>query len=51
MSLTEQKVQEVVNELKDWFNKPNAVDFHFKEPSNQMEVILAESKQPKAIKP
>jgi hypothetical protein len=49
MSLTAQKVQEVVNELKDWFNKPNAENFHFNEPSNQIEIILAESKLQKAV--
>jgi hypothetical protein len=49
MALTEQKVQEVVSELKDWFNKPNAEDFHFKEPSNQIEVILSEPKVQKAV--
>lgn len=49
MALTEQKVQEVVNELKEWFSKPNAEDFHFKEPSNQIETILTESKVQKAV--
>lgn len=49
MALTEQKVQEVVSELKEWFSKPNAEDFHFKEPSNQIETILKESKVQKAV--
>jgi hypothetical protein len=49
MTSTAQKVQEVVSELKDWFNKPNTTDFHFKEPSNQIEVILAASKVEKAV--
>lgn len=49
MALTEQKVQAVVSELKEWFSKPNAEDFHFKEPSNQIEVILTEPKVQKAV--
>lgn len=49
MTLTEQKVQEVISELKEWFNKPNAEDFYFKEPSNQIETILTESKMQKAV--
>lgn len=49
MTSTAQKVQEVVNELKDWFNAPHAEDFHFKEPSNQIEIILAELKVQKSV--
>lgn len=49
MTLSDQKIKEVVSELKDWFNKPNAENFHFQEPSKQMEVILAESKVQKSV--
>ncbi len=49
MILSDQKTQEVVSELKDWFNKPNAENFHFQEPSNQIEIILAEPKMQKSV--
>lgn len=49
MTSTAQKVQEVVSELKDWFNKPNAENFHFQEPSSQIEIVLTEPKVQKAV--
>ncbi|SEW55824.1 hypothetical protein [Chitinophaga arvensicola] len=49
MTLTEKKQQEVVNELKDWFNNPNAENFHFQEPNHQIEIILKEPKVQKAV--
>jgi len=49
MTSTAQKVQEVVSELKDWFNKPNTEEFHFKEPFNQIEIILAALKVQKSV--
>ncbi|RBL90456.1 hypothetical protein [Chitinophaga flava] len=49
MSIINQKIQEVTNELKAWLDKPNAENLHFHEPTAELQTVLTEPKVRKSI--
>ena len=49
MSDTENKKQEVIKELDQWFAKPNCEEFYFEEPVKTIEGILSEDRIRKSV--